>query len=80
MNPLGIKESNTSESDPFLVARLTKDQLPAGTESWQIDYLRKSLPAVFYGVFVPLERGLISFLWVPDANDWWIYHATIVCM
>jgi hypothetical protein len=78
VDQLGFKPANSPEADLFILAKLTKEQLPVN-ESWETDYLRKNLPASFYASFVPIGQGLIYFLWVPEGNNWVIYHASLVC-
>lgn len=79
VNRLALKPANSPESDLFILAKLTKEQLPVN-ESWEAEYLRKNLPANFYASFVPIGEGLIYFLWVPEGNNWVIYQASLVCI
>lgn len=81
LDPLGFKPANNPEMDLFILAKLTKKQLPVNDESWEEDYLQKNLPPSFYASFVPIGQGLIYFLWVPEEGSRWvIYHASLVCM
>jgi len=73
------KLTNDPNVDLFAVAKLTKDDLPL-EESKESDYLRLHLPASFYASFVPIDEGLIYFVWVPEGKTWKIYHASLVCM
>ncbi len=79
VDQLGTRIVNDPKVDLFAVARLTTAQLPVG-EARDAEYLRRNLPPRFYASFVPIGQGMIYFLWVPQGNDWRIYHASLVCM
>lgn len=79
MAQMGGKVTNDPKVDLFVVAKMTREEVPA-EESKEADYLRKHLPASFYASFVPVGEGMIYFLWVPEGKNWTIYHASLVCM
>jgi len=79
VDQLGCKLANDPKADLFVLARLTVEQVPA-SESRDADYLRKNLPSSFYVSFIPIGHGMLCFLWIPQGNDWRIYHTSLVCM
>lgn len=79
VDQLGTRPVNDPKVDLFVLAKLTTEQLPID-KSCVADYLRKTLPSSFYVTFVPVDRGMVYFLWVPQGSDWRIYHASLVCM
>jgi hypothetical protein len=76
---LAGKLINDPKADLFAVARLGTKDLPL-EDSKESAYLRLHLPTAFYVSFVPLEEGLVYFVWLPEGNTWKIYHASLVCM
>ena len=70
---------NNAMSDLFILVKLSKNEL-TGEESWETDYLKESVSSDFYASFVPVDEGLIFFIWIPDGNRWVIYHASIFCV
>lgn len=79
LDQLGTKITNDPRADLFVLAKLSKAELP-GDDPRDVDYLRKNLPSSFYISFVPVGQGMIYFVWVSQGNEWRIYHASLVCM
>jgi hypothetical protein len=73
------KLTNNPSVDQFAIAKLTKDDLPL-ENSKESDYLRSHLPATFYASFVPIEEGVVYFVWISEGKTWRIYQASLVCM
>ncbi len=80
IDQLGERVVNDAESDLFAVARMTREELPSEENSAENGGLGEQLPEHFYATFVPIDGGIVYFLWVPEASEWKIHHAELVCM
>ena len=75
---LGANLANDARSDGFVLAKLTREQIPVSAAEFK-DYLRSRLPDEFYASFVPIGEGTVYFLWVREGQVWRILHASLVC-
>jgi hypothetical protein len=76
---LGASLVNDPKADGFVLAQLTRDQMPVSS-SEITSYLRGKLPREVYASFVPAREGMVYFLWVREGRAWRILHASLVCM
>ncbi len=80
IDELGERVVNDAKSDLFAVVEMTREELPEEESSAESAVLSKHLPEHFYASIVPIDGGILSFLWVPEASGWKIHHAELVCM
>ena len=75
---LSANLANDARSDGFVLAKLTREQLPVSAAEFK-DYLRSRLSDEFYASFVPIGEGTVYFLWIREGQVWRILHASLVC-
>ena len=76
---LGASLANDPKADGFVLAKLSRDQVPTSSQEAK-GYLSRRLPADFYVSFVSIGGGSVYFLWIRDGSAWRIMHASLVCM